>query len=1001
MYAKNQINPEGKDIHNLELSAAVVGAAMLHECSLLIRNVKQQYLFIDSEVVCWELQRQAISLTQFARNRVMAILRLIPLASIYHVLGSHNIADKGTRPSEAGLEDAKPTSQFFTGPPFLQDVEKAMEKGIITPVLNYKAPPHVVSEGIERLPSKFSMPEEYFGKKGKHSKHLEDNLIMTMDSGDDVTQYSYSDQIVENDLPVTVNRRSRRIKGLPPMPTVPEEPSAEFDKQEVCIDPNPSCPSNSHEDPSTTANFDHSPSVSIILDDIEEAGANLGVSNLDTVAEDSHILNDVVEDPTLPILPTVESIVIDEITNLSVCDSSSTTTDGEIQKHSNHVSIEFDHKVESTTPPILIGNNTNIEQIDISSPPLSRSDVDPDKVEKSKTNINQLPEDYLWEILSEEDDAQPVKVDSPYNVKKTEERFLIHKLPYLVNPIELGWKRAVEVVALVHFAASKWRKKFRVRKLIDPENMQNLLKSFTAIDPLSFDTTVNTSSIRKTQLLDIYKNPDEVMKYRFIAIQYFLLKASHESRVFISRQSLQKHSFDEKGILYARSRVTHVSELEMMIDNVPPLDLSIQRKILYLDRFSPITIALIHHFHVVTRHRGVDGTLSELNQACIIFKGLSLVTSVVRQCLYCRKKLKKRMYTTMGPISNRMLWSPVNYHVVIDVAGPFSILRGLRSHKLRGTTNKMKVWTLISVCVISHYTTAHLLMDYSASEFLNAFVRMSTVTGFPKRVYMDSSTSEIRGMTATPFVIGDVVNGAFRNFHIEVKLCGVTGPAHSRHGLVERRIRTFSNFINTYNNQIQHLSYTQFETIIQAACSYMNACPLALKERTNKCLTAQFITSNSFLTGARSSYRSPLSVPLLDNRNHALENINAMSVGLSKFYSAHIGSFLLKAKWNQDGNDDISIGDMVLIEHTVGKGLTQWKLALVVKTEEDSDGVSRIVTTRYSNASEIQYPQKDGEDTTVRVIKHDSRRATQRLVKIYSISDRLIDEDLRRLARLH
>ena len=153
----------------------------------------------------------------------MAILRLIPLASIYHVLGSHNIADKGTRPSEAGLEDAKPTSQFFTGPPFLQDVEKAMKKGIITPVLNYKAPPHVVSEGIERLPSKFSMPEEYFGKKGKHSKHLEDNLIMTVDSGDDVTQYSYSDQVVENDLPIAVNRRSRRIKGLPPMPTVPEE----------------------------------------------------------------------------------------------------------------------------------------------------------------------------------------------------------------------------------------------------------------------------------------------------------------------------------------------------------------------------------------------------------------------------------------------------------------------------------------------------------------------------------------------------------------------------------------------------------------------------------------------------------------------------------------------------------------------------------------------------------------------------------------------------------
>ena len=108
-------------------------------------------------------------------------------------------------------------------------------------------------------------------------------------------------------------------------------------------------------------------------------------------------------------------------------------------------------------------------------------------------------------------------------------------------------------------------------------------------------------------------------------------------------------------------------------------------------------------------------------------------------------------------------------------------------------------------------------------------------------------------------------------------------------------------------------------------------------------------------------------------------------------------SFLLRKKWNSDEVDELSVGDLVLFEYKSSAMNVTWKLGRVANLEHDSDGISRIVSIEYTNCKEIVYPIKGDERTMVKVMKHESRKATNRVVKIYSCGERDINSDIREL----
>ena len=589
--------------------------------------------------------------------------------------------------------------------------------------------------------------------------------------------------------------------------------------------------------------------------------------------------------------------------------------------------------------------------------------------------------------------------NSPFAPDVVVDRMKLHGTrKYIINPIEYGWKKSIDIVAIILYFLDKIRKRHR-DYTFPPEEIQNFLLGFGNFSMITATMPNNKNSKRSgICFLEIFKKVDIANKYRLEAICYFLKKTSYEAKRIIPEKTLKKHVFEENEILFARSRISQFTELTILMDGLSPLDLAVQRKLVYLDRFSPVTISLVLHFHeIVSRHGGIASTLTYLNQVGIIYKGNYLVSSIVKHCIKCNIKNKKMHYVTMGPITTRLQYSYVNHSIAIDASGPYMIQKGHPRIDTRGSSAKMKVWVLHSICIITHYVQAEILMDYSTNEFIHAFQRMSAHTCFPKKVYMDASTSEIKGMTATEFKVGDLVNGMYYHYNIEVEICGTGSKSHSRNGLVEAKIKRFKQYLKNYTNIMNQLTYTQFDTIIKSMCSIINQMPLALKERNNKSNIAQFVSPRSFMIGIRTADQAPLGISLPVSRSGVLESLDLMSNSLIKFYASHIGSFLLKEKWNENSDEELAEGDLVLFEYLSTKMGVTWKLGRVSRLDKDSDKEARLVTIEYSNSQEIEYPSSKASKNKVKVIKHYSKKGVTTISKIYTINHKALDDDLKEI----
>ena len=578
----------------------------------------------------------------------------------------------------------------------------------------------------------------------------------------------------------------------------------------------------------------------------------------------------------------------------------------------------------------------------------------------------------------------------------------VDKIEYLVNVKALGWIRSVNVMSFVLKFVSKLTKKHKIPET-QAETLTPLTYRFEEVNVVNKLINKDTNEVskakqeRRNKLDKVFDDIKDKINYRLLAVEYLMKLASDETRHMYSNAKINRLTFSEKNILYSRSRVPTFTELSALLKDVELKDVGIQSKIFFIGRFTSITVPIIEYFHFnISHHGGRDSTLKYLNSTITIYKGTSLVKKLVRKCVGCRIKNKKKMEVTMGPITNRLRYTYVNSHMFLDGSGPYHILKNKTKMNLRGNPARQKVWVLHSTCAISHFSRAEILADYSTSEFILAFTRICSVTGYPRVVYLDSDSSETKGMAESTFNTADLVRGLKHHCDTELRFCGTTGQSHSRHGAIESRIKSFKKYLNQEFKSINYMTFTAFTTAISLVTNILNSCPLALKSRSNM-EAASFITPFTFVQGVQSAERVPIGIGTQVDRQEMLDSIEEFSKGLYSFYSAHISSFLLKHKWSKDTPDEINTGDLVLFQHTVSEISSCWKLGRVEDIEKDSDGEGRIVSIRYSNSNEINYPTSKDKKVKLNLKTRTTRRGTHTIVKIYSINETSIDEDIREL----
>lgn len=136
---KNQVHSQKQavKIPYKEMSAMTITAALLQKCKLALPNVKGVRLFSDSEISLNWVRDNGPDINNFIRGRCQIVRNYVEMDSLYHIKGTANISDTGTR-RIADVNEISPTSSFYLGPECMKDFQKSVDEGIITPLANLK-----------------------------------------------------------------------------------------------------------------------------------------------------------------------------------------------------------------------------------------------------------------------------------------------------------------------------------------------------------------------------------------------------------------------------------------------------------------------------------------------------------------------------------------------------------------------------------------------------------------------------------------------------------------------------------------------------------------------------------------------------------------------------------------------------------------------------------------------------------------------------------------------
>ena len=624
-----------------------------------------------------------------------------------------------------------------------------------------------------------------------------------------------------------------------------------------------------------------------------------------------------------------------------------------------------------------------------------------------------------------------VLASNPLLIRKVQDRFSFHH--YLVNPLLRPWSCSVRTMSivlqfirrLVHARMGgsigfkdrgkhPWGRIYK--RLFCTDNEPLLQDCFTNLcvpepdigsqQSQVQDVTHESSSTclvfkpqaRKLIYADLFDDIRSMKKAKESAVAYFLRLASAELRQFYSKTMLRKHAFFMEEIYYSKQRLLEVENItDLMSDEVSTRELGINTWLPCSDRYSPVAISIMMHFHRnVTKHSGVDRTWSALLSSIFIFQGQPLLSEIVKGCFYCRYKLKQKIRTSYGPISKVSLtFAAVNHHVMLDLSGPYVVKTHLHSRTTRRTSNKQKVYLLHTVCLTSFLNCIVIVEDYSSQGFTDALHRIGCRYGYPALAYTDGSKAQLQSLLGTNFSMKSVTGSVYKETGIEIRVSGAGSASHSRHGRVEKAIHCFQMFLDNNRTDIESLSILQFDSVISQACAFLNSMPLCHKKRVGKTVSSSLVSPFSFLIGRRSNMRAPAGYPtLMGSRGEILDAIAKASKGMCEYFTASIPDLLLRPANHDGSKEDIVVGDLVLFPFEDNAITKTYKLALVTGLELDCDDKPRIVELAYANSQEQSLPLNPCDNVAIKTSCRLTRRGVHTLVKIYGAEDTDINTDI-------
>ena len=371
---------------------------------------------------------------------------------------------------------------------------------------------------------------------------------------------------------------------------------------------------------------------------------------------------------------------------------------------------------------------------------------------------------------------------------------------------------------------------------------------------------------------------------------------------------------------------------------------------------SMLSRMLISEIHTRGGHLGREFVLTKLKERYHIVKANTVLRSLLRRCVLCRKTQARCESQIMAdlPVDRVAVDLPPFSKVGTDVFGPFYVTRGRAQEKRYG---------IIFTCLTSRATHIEITPGLDTSSYINSLRRFIARRGSPKTVRSDNGTN----LTSADKELRDSINSwnkcYLQEFGLQHKIDWIFNPPYASHfgGVFERQIRTirkiFNSVLREFSNQTR-LTDDMLHTLFCEIENIMNSQPLTAV--TTEADGIEPITPNHLL---RLQSNVPYPPGLFEDHDlYSKKRWRQVQFLASVFWKRFVKEYVpllnARSRWTMP-KDSLEIDDIVLVmDPSLPRNF--WSLGRVVSTKPDERGFVRTVS--------IKLPSKDSNKVIMRPI---------------------------------
>lgn len=354
-----------------------------------------------------------------------------------------------------------------------------------------------------------------------------------------------------------------------------------------------------------------------------------------------------------------------------------------------------------------------------------------------------------------------------------------------------------------------------------------------------------------------------------------------------------------------------------------------------LDPNHHFTFLLVHWYHEVNLHSGIESVINQLREMYWIPKCRSLVKKVFKRCNHCKILKPKVKPVIMGDIPKERS-EPCNYSftfVGLDYFGPMMVKYGRK---------REKIWGALFTCMTTRAIHVELVSKLDTNCALMAITRFANLRGVPKKIFSDNATC-FKSVSKELEKLRDELDDDQTRDKLSLKnIQWMFNPpaAPNFGGVYERMVRSVKEGLRVLLTS-ECPSYEVLSTAISEVINTVNNRPLTFVSGNQNDIRA--ITPNDIVLLRVNNSQLDAEVELNYNPRQTWKNAHELADQFWKMWVKSYRPLLLKRmKWPDNRTDpELKIGDFVyIIDENEIRG--RYLKGIIVKVYPDKNNRVRV-----------------------------------------------------------